>query len=69
MTKVRGRVKWKNVKRSYGTYSYPEIRLEGIDDSIKKLLQEQDEIILDLSNPFVSRPPLNPRNRRSMRNK
>lgn len=55
MTKTRGVVHWKKVKKSYGTYSYPQISLPDVDDSVKKMLEEQDEIILDLSRPFAKK--------------
>lgn len=53
MSKIRGRVRKRTVKTSYGTYDYFSVGLPpDLPDSIKKMLKEQDEIILDLSDPF-----------------
>lgn len=65
MTKVRGRPSKHKVKRSSGVYTYFEIKLPpDLPKNVKKLLEEQDELIFDLSDPFAKR-----KTRRSKRNK
>lgn len=60
MVKVRGRIFIRKVKRSYGSYLYPSIKLSRINEEIDKFLRENDEIIIDLSAP---RPKKNNRKR------